>query len=355
MPTATENRALAVLLGYLTSNAGVKYKEIGSPFVVDDKVKYGRVSNFLSGERALSQPEFDSVLASTRKILTGKIGVTVKKDYGFICRYLDLLGLSESLMKNERDERPIDLDLLRTLDLRPNSQTANQQRELYEKIGGLWYLARISTEERDSAETFYDVSLLNVKPLKYVSSEGLYSENVSTRLLHFSLRSRLGITENQTYRGRVIEVDQVIYFIGDRHLVGRPKLFFMAWAPPSLQARRNQHRVPHAESVEGTIVTVNTSDVTITTPVVGQHILQVDGEGEAPRGGAASERRLAEARWYERRIKLAAEKVRAYPKSELENGFVLENPEVTMKQLLEKLHRHVEFGTRNSYFRVLNS
>lgn len=189
----------------------------------------------------------------------------VWKDFAYLRDALDAADITSALLPNVADYHARDARLLEILGLGTH---VSAPEPLLELIGGLWHVIRTDTSEHD--EQKFNVSLLSIKPLRFVRKRKNGEFEVAiTSIPHFSLRSRdVTLNSQQEFRGIVVEVDSIYYFLGNRE-DNTARLALMAWRGPS--ASRGIVK-PHADSADGIIMTVNADAKPICSPIVAQYI-----------------------------------------------------------------------------------
>jgi hypothetical protein len=351
------NRALRILVGYIVEILGVRAVDIGAPFVTGSdtgdrsRINYAKMVAFLRGQTVLSEVDYDVLKQRAAAILNSRrYHQTLISDYFFLRSVLHESGIDTelSLFRSERDESVVDVEFLRTFQSNVRMITNDDQTALHDRIGGLWYVIRPSTDAQTPRELDYNISLINIKPTRYVSAlKGEY-ENVVTHLVHFSFRSQFGRKESgvlQLYRGRVLEVNKAIYFLGERHHIGMPSLFMMAWAMPVQEIGRRGEGV-HAQTVKGVIMTGNASDIPIVSPMIGQHIPLEGNKQRAPNISDTQWGR-EEADHHERMINLYATNIGVYSEHDIYNI-----AEIKGEKVISTLKMNVERGKAEGFFRI---
>lgn len=355
MSSPEKSRALGILIAYARFNLGILPGKFG-PAIRRGK---GKKVNYeiLRGVKPLPDPMFTALRDAVAKALAEpKYRAAVAQDHVWLWPLLAELGIDQKVRPGQLDEVPVDLNFLRAFDIPLRTQAAEDIDHLQERIGGLWYIIRLSTDSSHEPNShIYNVSLLNVKPRAFVSRDGNTYERVNSHLLHFSLKSRFSEHLGQAvqaHRGRVIELGGTIYFVGDRRVANLKKMFLMAWAAPIVSDHRG--RINHAESAQGVIVTGNSSDVTVAGPMVARQIRGIEGVAKLQRGKNEKEAdwHHREADFYKECADKAANHVRAYTRDELALAFKGIDCAPSIETSIAALDRGVADVRKTGYTRV---
>lgn len=265
-----EYRALGIIVGYLTGRFGKSQIELGAPLGFDLAASSisEKVKNLVEGCFTPKGDQLRDLRGHLSEILSNyENNSQVQQEYALLWSVFVKAGIDVNLPRKILSHDHIDKEFLRAININFNTQGAGIQKELHKKLGGLWYIIRRSTRKLlQNENTLYNISLLNIKPVEYSRKvEGKNDrEIVNTDLLHFTLIApnddeqyeRANYTR-QIYRGRLIEFDRMVYFIGNRD--PSPRMFMMAMPTPQ--------ESEHAKDSAGIVMTVSSSGTTISAPI----------------------------------------------------------------------------------------
>lgn len=339
------SRAMGILVTYLATKLNINSDVIGSPVVTGrNKFSPARFKQLCAGTYPLPAEQFLELREHVKRYLDDHRTVIIQ-DYEWIRPLLITVDLDEYVNPKlvnqvQSNQVALDLEFLRAMNIDPDD---HRHRSVYSLLRGFWYVIRQSTDDvHPPAPVRYNVSLLSVKPTAYPVWNAALGRTLESRSLvpHFSVRSPIrerGRGTHQTFRGRVVEMDGTVYFIGDRGHGTRPKVFVMAWATPFVAASARP------DFAQGVIMTVTSGDITAVGPVVCRYVHSVDEAAEMNRlraeRGDEWGKELSE--WYDRQVAELSRCVGAHTEQELQEKLRLHEPDVPglLSVLKEELAR----------------
>ncbi|HAJ47297.1 MAG TPA: hypothetical protein DCL54_12035 [Alphaproteobacteria bacterium] len=251
--------------------------DLDALFVGEGGFPKKKLTPFLKGAEALPAPATEAMAQLLRRWLTPgtKESAPIEPDLPALAPIMDAAGLQIVERQDVLDLRPIDREFLRALHIKGDHKNP---RHLLEQIEGFWFVIRFSTGDApDMVGTMFNVALLSIHPLRFMSERAGPENSIvyrshQTLVPHFTLRARFGAgaarstaQRSQIYRGRLLEPDRAINFVGNR--TETAKMFAMEWWPP-----RAGPVPPHAVDAHGIVTTGNSLDGTVTGPVSACHI-----------------------------------------------------------------------------------
>jgi hypothetical protein len=350
------SRALGVLVGYVLTKFSLKNDDIRSGITsFGGQFSPTRLKGLQQGRVILSELEYQRLSHHILSILKKpEYYKEVIRDYAWLRPLLLETRLDENINVGGRNQIPQDLSFFRAFNVDPRGQD-----KVYQRIGGLWHVIRRSIDPHRAreAKAYYNFSLLNVKPRRYIgsaaSSLSTINSDFRTIMNHFSVRSRLGTNQDGRiciFRGRMFETDNVIYFLGDRREFPTPKIFVMAWATPPIPEYSN-----HADLGIGIMMTVASDNATIVVPILARYIDKtMEEEVTVGPDVRSPERERFEklSQEYDERISEMRYTIKTFQKEEIEEVFQKYNNRQPIENVLHWLDEEVSRVANRTHLRL---